>query len=331
MNASDIPMQTPLQRPDQQALPAKVIVREVGPRDGFQSLSRVLSTDEKLAVIKALIKAGVRRMETTAFVSPQAIPQLRDAAAVMAQVPRGRMCYAALVPNLTGTRAALAAGVNELVVVVSATDAHNLANVRRSVSDSLNELKGICGAAHVAGVSVTGAVAVAFGCPYAGPVTLDDLFRVVDAFCTHGTDAIMLADTVGMASPLDVTERVAAVTARLGGRELICHFHNNRGVAMANLLAALQAGVTVFDTAVGGIGGCPNVPRAAGNLASEDVVFMLEAMGVETGIDLALMIDAARLLEKTVGVELPGQTMKSGAIPNRSCGAGSGGATVHEV
>lgn len=331
MNASDIPMQTPLQRPDQQALPAKVIVREVGPRDGFQSLSRVLSTDEKLAVIKALIKAGVRRMETTAFVSPQAIPQLRDAAAVMAQVPRGRMCHAALVPNLTGTRAALAAGVNELVVVVSATDAHNRANVRRSVSDSLNELKGIYGAAHAAGVSVTGAVAVAFGCPYAGPVTLDDLFRVVDAFCTHGANSIMLADTVGMASPLDVVDRVGAVAVRLEGRELICHFHNNRGVAMANLLAALQAGVTVFDTALGGIGGCPNVPRAAGNLASEDVVFMLNAMGIETSIDLAALIKAARLLEKMIGFELPGQTMKSGSIANACCGSGSGGAAVHEV
>ena len=328
---ASVSMQTPFQRIDQQALPAKVIVREVGPRDGFQSLAGVLSTAEKLAVINALIEAGVRRMETTAFVSPQAIPQLRDAAAVMAQVPRGAMRHAALVPNLTGARAALAAGVDELVVVVSASDAHNRANVRRSLSESLKALKGICGAAHTAGVSVTGAVAVAFGCPYAGPVPLAELFEVVDAFCTHGANAIMLADTVGMATPLDVTERVAAVTARIAGRELICHFHNNRGVAMANLLAALQAGVTVFDTAVGGIGGCPNVPRAAGNLASEDVVFMLEAMGVETGIDLALMIDAARLLEKTVGVELPGQTMKSGAIPNRSCGAGSGGATVHEV
>jgi hydroxymethylglutaryl-CoA lyase len=324
-------MQTRLQRSDQQALPAKVILREVGPRDGFQSLSKVLSTDDKLAVINALIAAGVKRMETTAFVSPQAVPQLRDAAAVMAQVPRGAMRHAALVPNLTGARAALAAGVDELVVVVSASDAHNQANVRRPVNESLQALRGICGAAHTAGVSVTGAVAVAFGCPYAGPVPLADLFEVVDAFCTHGADALMLADTVGMATPLDVTERVVAVTARIAGRELICHFHNNRGVAMANLLAALQAGVAVFDTAVGGIGGCPNVPRAAGNLASEDVVFMLDAMGIETGIDLVSMIGAARLLEKRAGVELPGQTMKSGAIPKRRCRAGSGGATVDEV
>lgn len=331
MNTSDIPMQAPLQRSDQQALPAKVIVREVGPRDGFQSLAKVLTTNEKLAVIEALIKAGVERMETTAFVSPRAIPQLSDAASVMAQVPRGTVRHAALVPNLTGAVAALAAGMDELVVVVSATDAHNRANVRRSVNDSSIELKMICESARAEGVSVIGAVAVAFGCPYAGAVSETDLFRVVDAFCTHGANSIMLADTVGMASPLDVVDRVGAVAARLEGRELICHFHNNRGVAMANLLAALQAGVTVFDTALGGIGGCPNVPRAAGNLASEDVVFMLEAMGIETGIDLTAMIDAARLLERFAGFELPGQTMKSGPIPNRCCGGGSGGTAVHEV
>lgn len=294
--------------------PRQVTLREVGPRDGFQSLKKMLSTRDKLDVIEALIAAGVTRMETTSFTSPRAIPQLKDAADIMAGVSRQGVTHAALVPNLKGTKRALAAGVDELVFVMSASEAHNQANVRQSIDASLADLDGIFNLARRQGqaVPVIGAVAVAFGCPYQGEVQLKDVFEIASAYIEKGADAVMLADTVGMATPVRVTRLVEAFRGRFGNAGLILHFHNNRGIAMANLLAALTMGVTHFDTALGGIGGCPNVPRAAGNLATEDVVFMLEDMGIQTGIDLPKVIEAAKLLEKQLGFTLPGQVMKSG-------------------
>jgi hydroxymethylglutaryl-CoA lyase len=291
-------------------LPSEVTIREVALRDGLQSLKKFLPTRQKLRIIEALIKAGLKHIEVTSFASPRAIPQLRDAAELMARVPRDRINYAAMVPNLTGAQRALAAKVDQLVVVISASEAHNQENVRRSINESLADLDTIFVAAREKNIPVMGAVAVAFGCPYQGNVPQEDVFRIVESYLSRGATAVMLADTTGMATPKRVERMVRQFQDRFSGSDVVLHFHNNRGTAMANLLCALMTGVTRFDTALGGIGGCPYVPRAAGNLPTEDVVYMLEDMGIHTGIDLQTIIRAARLLEKTLGFELPGQVMK---------------------
>ena len=294
-------------------LPPEVCLREVAPRDGFQSLERFVSTRHKLEVIGAIRAAGVNEIEATSFVSPRAVPQMRDAADVMAAVPRDGAVYGALVPNLAGAEKGLAAGAGQLVVVVSASEAHNRENLRCGIAESIAGLDVIFACAARQCVPVIGAVAVSFGCPYQGAVPEEDVMGVAAAHVQKGAAALMLADTAGMATPIRVQRLAALARERFPGTRLIFHFHNNRGTAMANLLAALDAGVTDFDTALGGIGGCPFVPRAAGNLATEDVVYMLEDMGVRTGIDLETLVQAACRLEEIIGVTLPGQVMKSGA------------------
>jgi hydroxymethylglutaryl-CoA lyase len=277
-------------------------------------------------VIRALVEAGVREMEATSFVSPKAVPQMRDAAQVMAALPRGQCTYCALVPNLKGAQLALEAGADRLGVFISASEKHNQANVRRSISDSLADLAAIFHLARERGVPVEGAVSVAFGCPYQGDVPHQDVFRVVESFLEQGAELVLLADTTGMATPNRVEALLEDCRKKFPQGNFGLHLHNNRGTAMTNLFVALQMGVTVFDTALGGIGGCPNVPQAAGNLPTEDVVYLLEEMGVATGIDLVAVIRAAHLLEKILGRTLPGQVMKSGPrdpeLAAQVCGIG---------
>jgi hydroxymethylglutaryl-CoA lyase len=216
------------------------------------------------------------------------------------------------VPNLKGAANALDSGADKLVVVISASDAHNQANVRRTVKESLSDLMSIFELARQRGKPVAGAMAVAFGCPYQGDVPEDDVYRLAEAYISGGAASVVLCDTTGMATPPRVSRLVKGFARRFPGTPYGLHLHNNRGTAMANLYAALEAGADTFDTALGGIGGCPFVPLAAGNLATEDVVFMLEDMGCETGIDLMKLIAAALRLEAILGQTLPGQVMKSG-------------------
>jgi len=293
-------------------LPSTLRLREVAPRDGFQSLRDFIPTEHKLEIIEAIARAGVRDIETTSFVSPKAVPNLRDAADLMARVPRLGINHAALVPNSKGAQNAIKAGVDQLVVVISASEAHNQENLHRSISESLADLDSIFRLARDANIPVTGAIAVSFGCPFQGDVSEEEVFKLVEAYIARGAIAVILADTTGMATPTRVDRIVRQFRDVFPNTDFILHFHNNRGTAMANLLAAFLAGATDFDTALGGIGGCPYVPQAAGNLPTEDVVYMLEDMGVSTGIDLEVLIDAAHLLEKILGYTLPGQVMKSG-------------------
>jgi len=303
-----------------------VKIREVAPRDGFQSVNDFIPTDMKLKTIEAILKAGVRDIEATSFVSPKAIPQLRDAADVIARAPHENVVLSALVPNLKGAENAVKAGVDEIVVVVSATEAHNQANVRRSIEESMSEFDEIFMLALDREVAINGAVAVAFGCPYQGDVAEKDVMRIVDAYFWRGANRVILADTTGMAIPNQVDKVVRNFKDRYPHVELGLHFHNNRGTAMTNLYVALLAGATTFDTALGGIGGCPYVPKAAGNLPTEDVVYMLSEMGVSTGIDLEAIIEASFVLEQVLGYTLPGQVMKSGPrdpeTAARICGFG---------
>lgn len=299
------------------ALPEYVKIREVAPRDGFQSWPDFVPTPVKIDVIKALISAGLKEIETTSFVSPKAVPQMADAAVVMAAVPRGDVIHTALVPNLKGAQAALDAGADRLNVVISASEAHNKANLNRTIDQSLADLGGIAGLLKGEKTDLVGTISVTFGCPLSGQVAVENVLRLVQAYDRHGISTVILGDTTGMATPLRVIQMVTTLKDRFRDTEFVLHLHNNRGSAMANLYAGLQAGISGFDTALGGIGGCPSVPQAAGNLPTEDVVSMLEDMGIETGIDLSVLLDAARFLQKSLNQMLPGQVLKSGPIYQR--------------
>jgi hydroxymethylglutaryl-CoA lyase len=290
----------------------KIHIREVAPRDGFQSWPDFIPTERKVEIIGLLMDAGITEMETTSFVSPNAIPQLRDAAEVMARVPKHGCIHSPLVPNFKGAELALDNGADKLVVVISTTDAHNLANVHRTVKESLGDLESIFKLSKERGKPVMGAMAVAFGCPYQGDVPEDDVYRLAEAYINGGASSVILADTTGMATPTRILKIFKGFKIRFPETPCSLHLHNNRGAAMANLYAALSEGADTFDTALGGIGGCPNVPVAAGNLPTEDVVFLLEDMGYDTGIDLIKLISAAKRLESILGQVLPGQVMKSG-------------------
>lgn len=303
-------------------LPEKVQIREVAPRDGFQSWPDIVPTEIKLQVIRAAQAAGVKEFETTAFVSPKAVPQMADAVDVIKGSPREGVTHAALVPNVRGAENAVAAGVDQLNVVISASEDHNMANFRRPIAHSMAALEPIFKLADENDVEVIGAVAVAFGCPFSGAVPVENVVKIIESYVDYGCKAIGLGDTTGMATPTHVQQLAGAIKERFPDVLLSLHLHNNRGTGMANLLAGLQSGVTMFDAALGGIGGCPNVPKASGNLATEDVVCMLEYMGIDTGINLEALLEAARYLEKSLDKVLPGQVLKSGPIlpaQNQAC------------
>jgi hydroxymethylglutaryl-CoA lyase len=292
--------------------PSRVRLREVGPRDGFQNIHAFIPTERKLACIRALAAAGLGEIEVTSFVNAKVIPQMADAEAVIAGLRDADFIRSVLVPTPKRAAEAITAGADQLIVFLSASEAHNSANVNRSIAESLAGLDTIFRLAVDAGVSVVGAVAVAFGCPYEGRVDPAAVLDIAAAFRDAGSAGLIFGDTTGMANPASTTAFVEAYRTRFGTDDYSLHFHNNRGTAMANLLAAMAAGATTFDTALGGTGGCPTVPKAAGNLATEDVVALLDELGVETGVDLDALIEAARELERSLGYELPGQVMKSG-------------------
>lgn len=289
-----------------------VIIRDVTARDGFQSLKEIIPTANKVQIIEAIKQAGVHEIEVTSFVSPKAVPQMADSADLVRILPKDDVILSALVPNLTGAKRAAEVGIQELVVVISATDGHNLANIRRKVIESIEDLDAIFQVAEENKISVTGTVAVSFGCPYQGDVPVEDAFKIANAYISRGSKRVILADTTGMAVPTQVEEMVKNFRDTFPAIDLGLHFHNNRGTAMANLYTAFLSGASTFDTALGGIGGCPFVPKAAGNLPTEDVSYMLEEMGIRTDINLMSIIRAAKLLENLLGYTLPGQVMKSG-------------------
>jgi hydroxymethylglutaryl-CoA lyase len=296
-------------------LPAgRIEIREVGPRDGIQSLGAFIDTAHKIELVEALSATGLRRIEATSFVSPKAVPQMADAAEVMARVRRRPgVRYEALVPNVRGAEDALAARVDAILVVVTASEAFNRKNVRMSVEASLAQFADVKRLVDAAGVGCVGAIGTAFGCPYEGEVPEDRVFGLVDRFVELGFSEVMLADTTGMANPLQIERTLGRALERWGDRPRIgLHLHNTRGMGLANVVAGLQAGVTTFDASVAGIGGCPFAPEAAGNISTEDTVHMLHEMGLETGIDLDRLIEVARLAQAMLGRELPGQVMKAG-------------------
>ena len=290
----------------------QVAITEVGTRDGFQAEAQFIDTAVKAQIIDAIIAAGVARIEATSFVSPRAVPQLADAHEVLARLTRrGDANIAALVPNARGAERALGAGVDEIVCFVSASETHNRTNLNASIAESL------ANAAAVAQVvrgktKMRGAVACAFGCPFEGDVPVEAAMRVVDGYAELGFEALTLGDTTGMATPRTVARLVEAIQQRHAQLPIALHFHNTRGIGLANVMVGLDLGVREFESSIGGLGGCPFAPGATGNICTEDLVYLLEESGFDTGVNLAMLIEVARRAESVIGRTLPGQVMKAG-------------------
>jgi hydroxymethylglutaryl-CoA lyase len=293
-------------------LPSQISLREVGPRDGLQNEDPV-PTQAKVELIDRLSGTGVRRIEAVSFVRPEAIPQMADADEVWKAIDRSAAVrYSALVPNLRGARRALDAGVPEIEAVVSASDTHNRKNVRRSTEKSLDDIAAIIDEAHQQGATCQVIVSTAWGCPYEGDVPVARVVQVASRAVADGADSISFGDTTGMATPGRVRSLVVEFRSAHPDTPLNLHFHNTRGTGLANVLTALELGVADFDASVGGLGGCPYAPGATGNIATEELVHMVEDMGVSTGIDLEAMIAAAAEAEGIVGRTLPSQVLRAG-------------------
>jgi hydroxymethylglutaryl-CoA lyase len=293
-------------------LPSGVEMVEVGPRDGLQIIQEFVPTEKKIELVDALIVAGIRRMEVTSFVHPKFVPQLRDAAEVLAAINRNGCVCMAMVPNMKGAERAVDAKADVLDVIVSASESHNRSNVRRSIDESLEGFVPIFDLAGEADVSVRASLATSFGCPFEGGVPVNQVLRVCQRLEELGVMEIALCDTTGTANPVQVSKVVRACLDEMPGLQWAAHFHNTRGAGSANLLAALAEGITIFDASVAGLGGCPFAPGATGNVPTEDMVHMLHEMGIETGIDLPALIATAQLWEEAIGEILPGQVMKAG-------------------
>jgi hydroxymethylglutaryl-CoA lyase len=299
--------------------PRRVEIVEVGPRDGLQNESVVLTTADKLGLIDRALAAGVTRIEVASFVSPKHVPQMADAEAVVAGLPdRPDVTYIGLVLNRRGLDRALAAGIRDVNAVVVATDSFGRNNQGQTIDESVAGFEDLAAAAHEAGVRITATVSVAFGCPWEGEVAAARVVDLAARSVAAGADEVALADTIGVAAPGDVRSRVEAVVEVVDGIPLRAHFHNTRNTGLANAYAAVEAGVDVLDASLGGIGGCPFAPRATGNIPTEDLVYMLDRMGIATGLDLGRLIDAVPWIEDRLGKAVPGLLARAGAFPNRT-------------
>lgn len=300
------------------SLPAAISLREVGPRDGLQNEPETVATVDKIALIEGLARSGLRRIEITSFVRADVIPQLADADAVLRgiDVPP-TVTRSVLVPNSRGLDHALQLRehFDEVGVFLSASETHNLRNVNRSVPASLDSLGRVIERARGAGLRVEAIIATSFGCPYEGAVARERVLDIADQLVRAGVQEVAFGDTTGMANPSQVAAHFQAARARFGDEvQLTAHFHNTRGQGLANVLAALQAGCTSFESSVGELGGCPVPPGATGNIATEDLVGMLHEMAIETGVDLDALLDVARELRRVLDRPLGSHTLVSGPI-----------------
>lgn len=299
------------------ASPPAVRVTEVGPRDGLQNEGTPIPTDVKVAFVRALVAAGLREIEVSSFVRPDRVPQLADAAEVFARLgpaPEG-VIYMALVPNERGLVRALEAKVGKVAVFTAATESFNRRNVNASIAESIERFRPVVVGAKRAGLPVRGYVSTAFFCPYEGRTSPQATADVAQRLLDLGCDEIDLGDTIGAATPPDVAAVLARVLARVAVERLVLHFHDTRGTALVNVVEGLRHGVAAFDASAGGIGGCPYAPGATGNLATEDLVYLLDGLGIATGVDLETLRAAGEPLEEVLGHRLPGKVYRAGSAP----------------
>lgn len=294
-------------------LPQKVSITEVGPRDGLQNIKTWIPTETKLAIIDGLIGAGLKKIEVTSFVHPAAIPQMADAATILQIVKQkytGQVECVALAPNLFGAAKAIELGADEISFVVSASEQHNMENTKQTISDSLSALKKVC--AIKPELTVRLVVATSFVCPFAGKTEPSQVARVVEAGLAAGAKEIALGDTIGKAHPLHVETLLTYLQTRFPAVDFILHLHDTYGMGLASIMTALDMGIERYETSVGGLGGCPFAPGAAGNIATEDLVNMLHAMNIETGIDLPALVNVARMIDKAIPMSVNGHMIKVG-------------------
>lgn len=318
-------------------LPDSVRIREVGPRDGFQNEPETISTADKVRLIDRLSATGLKRLEVTSFVRPDVIPQLSDAEEVLAGIQRrDGVAFSVLIPNERGLERALSIRdrFDEISVFLSASETHNRRNVNRSIEESLDGLERTLKTANEAGLRCEGVIATSFGCPYEGEVPPERVFEIAERLAAAGCAEVGFGDTTGMANPRQVREFFATARDRLSGGgeegslaapELTAHFHNTRGQGLANVLAALEEGIESFESSFGELGGCPVPPGSTGNVSTEDVVSMLHEMGVETGIDLSLLVDASRAAQEVLGRPLGAHVLRAGPVDWHPSQAGGGG------
>jgi hydroxymethylglutaryl-CoA lyase len=291
--------------------PAKVTIVEVGPRDGLQNEAAHVETADKIAFVDRLSAAKLPVIEASAFVSPKWVPQMADAGDVFAGITRREGTrYAALVPNLAGLERAHAAGVSQIGIFAAASETFSRKNINQSIQESLETYRGVCEHAKGLGIPVRAYVSTAFGCPYEGAVSPDVVADVAGALVDMGAFEVAVSDTIGVAHPGQVPEVVDAVASRVPIACVALHFHDTRGIALANVISGMDLGVRIFDAAAGGLGGCPYAPGAAGNLATEDLVYMLNGLGIDTGVDLPALIEASSFLESRIGHPMPSRTFQ---------------------
>ncbi|WP_321878551.1 hydroxymethylglutaryl-CoA lyase [Paraburkholderia bannensis] len=291
----------------------RLYLNEVATRDGFQNEAVFIDTDEKIALIDALSACGYAKIEVTSFTSPKAIPALRDAEAVMHGIARAPgVVYTVLVPNVRGAERALSCNVDEVNLVMSVSESHNRANLRMTREQSFAQLVDVIDAVRGTGVAINVSLSTAMGCPMEGDVSTSTVLDWMARFAERGVHGVTLCDTTGMAYPRQVRELCERAHAQFGALDLTLHFHNTRGMALANTLAALDAGIVRFDASLGGLGGCPYAPGATGNVCTEELVHMLELDGYDTGVNLAAVLDAAARLPTLIGHDVPSQLLKAG-------------------
>ena len=297
-------------------IPAKVTIIEVGPRDGFQNEPMVIPTRTKIDIIDKLAQTGLRYIQPAVFGHPKVMPQVADAEQVLEGITKWEgVTYLPEVPNLRGLERALKVKPEQIRLVMCASEAQNKALLNKSVPDSLDEVREMARIALNNGVVVGGSIAGAFGSPIEGWVPPEQVEKIAVAYIAMGLREVSLGDTTGMATPEQVKDLVRRLQGKLNNVPLVLHFHNTRGAGLANVYAGLLEGITVFESSIGGLGGCPFAPGATGNIATEDLVHMLESMGIDTGIDLPKLIECAKLAQNVIGKELPSQVLKAGPVP----------------
>ncbi|MEW9667502.1 hydroxymethylglutaryl-CoA lyase [Ammoniphilus sp. 3BR4] len=283
---------------------------EVGPRDGLQNEQEFISTEDKVQLISLLAQAGVSHIEATSFVHPKWIPQLADAKEVASRLPQAeRVHYSALVPNIKGLGGAAEAGLREIAVFMSASETHNQKNINKPIGETFPILQEVVEKAGAKGMKVRGYVSTVFGCPYEGEVSIESVIRVTGELLSMGVYEVSLGDTIGVATPKQVKEKLEILIQHFPTERLAGHFHDTRGTGLANVYASLEAGLRTFDSSIGGLGGCPYAPGASGNISTEDLVYMLEGMGLSTGIDLEKLVKAGSFMQERLGRKLPSKVL----------------------